>query len=219
MKENKNLSKAHKKNSCGELNKNIISLKKIFQHKKSRIEQKKNLRNKLMLSFENSNIKNLYISKSNVIYNTTFKNSNNNLNTIKINNQKKRIFKNIQKNYYIFSSLTTPISTKHKKFSTINTSPINYTIHTEKREKITTINFKNKNNILSRKKNYKKIKTTNNNNKIILSSKKSCEIDKNIKSIQQKNQNKYIVINGKVIKTVNNLNKKTISTLLSKNIK
>ena len=78
MKENKNLSKAHKKNSCGELNKNIISLKKIFQHKKSRIEQKKNLRNKLMLSFENSNIKNLYISKSNVIYNTTFKNSNNN---------------------------------------------------------------------------------------------------------------------------------------------
>ena len=58
-----------------------------------------------------------------------------------------------------------------------------------------------------------------NNNKIILSNKKSCEIDKNIKSIQQKNQNKYIVINGKVIKTLNNLDKKTISTLLSKNRK
>ena len=73
MKENKKLSKAHKKNSCGELNKNIISLKKIIQQKKTQIDQKKNLRNKLMLSFENSNIKNLYISKSNAIYNTTFK--------------------------------------------------------------------------------------------------------------------------------------------------
>ena len=216
MKKSKEKSKSNKKKSCTELNKNIISLKKFIKLKKNRIEQKNNLRNKLILSFENSYIKNSNITKSNAIYYTAFNNSNKNLNTIQMNNPKKIKLKNIQKKHNFLSNLISPMSTRSKNFSIINISPTSHIIHAEKTEKNSKCNFIKKNNNLINLKgtNYKNIK--NINNKTILINNNNRIKTKNIRTTTKKEQNKFVVIDGRMIKTINKLSKKKISTLSKK---
>ena len=139
MKNKKDLLRINRKNSNNELNQNITSLKKFVQLKKIRNEKKNSgLKNKLILSLEESNKNNIINNKSTTIF---VKNSKRSINIYQINDSNRnKIRMNI--NPMVLSNLTSPSSNKNKliiNFKTIYTSPNNHIIGTEHRD----LNYKN----------------------------------------------------------------------------
>ena len=223
MKSKKELNKVNQANSNNELNKHIISLKKFMQMKK--------IKNKLTLTLEESELKNLINgnSKSKTLYNREFKNSNHSQNMIKItapckikNNATKKL------NKYILSNITSPSPVKNKIFDnfnsikTINNSRNNRVLNTEKK----ILNFKNyakskinllPNSSLINKSGINKIKLLTKQENII-----NINTNKNLPRKSNNNNNKINIITNKIRRNIlnanNNINGNSISKVKLKGV-
>ena len=218
MKNKKDFLKINRKNSNNELNKNITSLKKFFQLNKLRNEKKSGLKNKLILSLEESNRNNIINNNSKTIY---INNSNHSINIYQLTDSNKNI---VPKNYNpgVLSNFTSPSSNKNKLFfnlNTIKTSPNNHIIFTEQKES----NYKNfvKNRTILYPDTFNNIKNFKNKNILI---KQNNKTNKNLVLEKSKNKLNCSNINNKnkkvndnrIIKNNNNPNKKKISNINDK---
>ena len=223
MKSKKELNKVNQANSNNELNKHIISLKKFMQMKK--------IKNKLTLTLEESELKNLINgnSKSKTLYNREFKNSNHSQNMIKINAPCK-IKNNATKklNKYILSNITSPSPVKNKIFDnfnsikTIKNNRNNRVLNTEKK----ILNFKNyakskinllPNSSLINKSGINKIKLLTKQENII-----NINTNKNLPRKSNNNNNKINIITNKIRRNIlnanNNINGNSISKVKLKGV-
>ena len=222
MKSKKELNKVNQANSNNELNKHIISLKKFMQMKK--------IKNKLTLTLEESELKNLINgnSKSKTLYNREFKNSNHSQNMIKINAPCK-IKNNATKklNKYMLSNITSPSPVKNKIFDnfnsikTIKNNRNNRVLNTEKK----ILNFKNyakskinllPNSSLINKSGINKIKLLTKQENII-----NINTNKNLPR-KSNNNNKINIITNKIRRNIlnanNNINGNSISKVKLKGV-
>ena len=222
MKSKKELNKVNQTNSNNELNRHIISLKKFMQMKK--------IKNKLALTLEESELKNLINgnSKSKTLYNREFKNSNHSQNMIKINAPCK-IKNNATKklNKYILSNITSPSPVKNKIFDnfnsikTIKNNRNNRVLNTEKK----ILNFKNyakskinllPNSSLINKSGINKIKLLTKQENII-----NINTNKNLPR-KSNNNNKINIITNKIRRNIlnanNNINGNSISKVKLKGV-
>ena len=197
--------------------KNIISIKKLVQLNKKRINQKCNLKNKLLLSMENSNSQKY--NKFKTLNNSNFNQSSIFIYKNQINTTRKRHFKKNKNNLTIIPSYYSPFELRNKSFVnslTINSNRIRHPIYKEEKEHKYKIYLKNKSNILfktlnnSKEINFKK-SPKKNCNKISVEKKGNIKI-KNYKTIGQNKKNGFILIEDKNRKTDKNSNIRNIFT-------
>ena len=218
IKNNKTSLKINKKNSSNELNKNITSLKKFMKLNRLRNEKNSDLKNKLILSLEESNRNNIINNNSKTIY---INNSNHSINIYQLtDSNKNKVPMNL--NSGVLSNLTSPSSNKNKLFfnlNTINITPNNHIIFTEQKESNYKNYIKNRNILypetLNNSKNFKNrnilIKQNNRINKNLVLEKSKNKL--NCSNINNKNKK---VNDNRIIKNNNNQNKKKISNINDK---
>ena len=226
MKSKKELLKINQNNSYNELNKNIISLNKFIKMNKKRNELESELKNKLILTLKETNLKNISNSnskrksKTKTLYNREFKNSNFSLNMIKLNVPcKTKIHLTNKINPKILSNLTSPSPIKNKIF-------INYnTINTSKNKRnnciLNTETYKYKNYIKNKNNLYQNTLFSRNEfNNIKLITKPEKKISKN--NISKISCKKLSIITNKIKRNIlianNNINTNNINNLKIKEI-
>lgn len=222
MKSRKELSKIHQRSPKNDkLNKNIISLKKFIQMNRKRKEQKNCKQNKLILSLEDSNFKNMNYINSNTIYETSFKNLNNAFKILQTKEAKKMTINNNRILFNIMNRFTSPHSSKNKIIPNLVTTykTPNNRILSEKRD-----NFRNylaiNNNVF-----FRTINNSKDSNNKILFPKKDKKINAetidnqiyiNVRMKEQFKKNKLLLSNDKIKKRTIGINQKNNLNLKKK---
>ena len=226
IKNKRESSKTNEKNLKTELNKNIISFKKLVQLHKKRNNQKSNLKNKLLLSLENSNSQKFnkfsMLKKSNFNQSSTFLHKN------QLNTPKRRNFKNIIINPLTMPSFVSQISHKNISYTntlTIKTNRIHHPTYKEEKEHNNKMDFRNKSNTLLKTLNSLKDlnikKSSKKTDNIISVEKKGSFKLTNYKTIGPSTKNGCILIDVKNRKNnkILNIKRKYTSTFNYKKLK